>query len=56
MERIVSRWKRSLKYVHMCIVRRISVSGFLVEDEEIEQSHTVLLDTTGLLFLLSFIL
>ncbi|RCN46860.1 hypothetical protein ANCCAN_07039 [Ancylostoma caninum] len=47
---ISNRWKQSIKYVHMNIVRKIEVVGALESDRTIGETNTVFMDTTGFVF------
>ncbi|ETN75812.1 hypothetical protein NECAME_12091 [Necator americanus] len=40
------KWKQSIKYVHMNIVRKIEVIGTLETDRTIGETNTVFMDTT----------
>ncbi|KAK6739220.1 hypothetical protein RB195_020965 [Necator americanus] len=44
---ISNKWKQSIKYVHMNIVRKIEVIGTLETDRTIGETNTVFMDTTG---------
>ncbi|KAE9413767.1 hypothetical protein Angca_000678, partial [Angiostrongylus cantonensis] len=42
----LSRWKRSIKYVHVNIVRIIEAVGYLQGERSISATNTVLINTT----------
>ncbi|CAJ0606090.1 unnamed protein product [Cylicocyclus nassatus] len=44
---IANRWKQSIKYVHMNIVRKIEVVGASETDRTVGETNTVFMDTTG---------
>ncbi|VDO40885.1 unnamed protein product [Haemonchus placei] len=44
---ITNRWKQSIKYVHMSILKKIKAVGCFVDDHSIIDTKTVLVKTTG---------
>ncbi|KAK6028194.1 hypothetical protein OSTOST_05763 [Ostertagia ostertagi] len=44
---VTNRWKQSIKYVHMSILRKIEAVGYFKDDQSITDTKTVLINTTG---------
>ncbi|CAI4228300.1 unnamed protein product [Auanema sp. JU1783] len=44
---VTNKWKQSLKYVHMSIVRCITAEGYMIDNSKLLDKHTAFIDTTG---------
>ncbi|WKX97459.1 hypothetical protein Q1695_013262 [Nippostrongylus brasiliensis] len=44
---VINKWKQSIKYVHINIVRKIEAIGLSVHDASLAETNTFFMDTTG---------